>query len=56
MDKKLSNESSDEKDVVKEAAPVAVNGELERVFSYNELDSDDTMTMESVLAQRQQYL
>ena len=50
VDKKLSNESSYEQDMVKEAAPVAVNGELERVFSYNELDSNDKMTIEAVLA------
>ena len=33
VDKKLSNETSDEKEMIKEAAPVAVNGELGCMFS-----------------------
>ena len=50
VDKKLSNETSDEKEMIKEAAPVAVNGELGCMFSYKELDSNGKMTIETVHA------
>jgi hypothetical protein len=50
VDKKLSNETPDEKEVIKEATLAAVNGGLGYMFSYKELDSDDKMTIEAVLA------
>ena len=50
VDKKLSNETSDEKEMIGEAAPAAVNGGLGYMFSYKELDSNDKMTIETVFA------
>jgi hypothetical protein len=44
VDKKLSNETPDEKEVIKEATLAAVNGGLGYMFYYKELDSDDKMT------------
>ena len=52
VDKKLSNETSDEKEMIGEAAPVAFNGGggLGYMFSYKEQDPNDKMIMEAVFA------